>query len=291
MKKILLSFDYSLSLAKEIAKISKISFFQIKREILPDKETIITVPAQVKNAEIILITSLNNPNTKLIDIIFACKACKNNGAQKITLAAPYLCYMRQDKQFKPGQGISAKIIGKLLSNYIDKLITIDPHLHRIKRLKSIYTCKSITLSSIENIKRYIKSKYKSPIIIGPDGESYQWAKTIADSIGAKAIILNKVRYSGTKVKIYTTKELEQIPKSQKIIIIDDIISSGVTLLYIGKFLRSKGYTNLTTIAVHGIFANNCYPELKKIYKEIITTNTIVHKTNKISVADIIAEKI
>src|SRR3989338_537110 len=291
MKKILLSFDYSLSLAKEISKIKKLPIFIVNKTTLPDQETIITIPTQVKNAEVILIASLNEPNQKLIDIIFTCEACKNNSAQKITLIAPYLCYMRKDRQFKRGQGISAKIIAQLLSRYIDKLITIDPHLHRIKKLSQVYTTKTVTLTAIKNIENYIRKNYKSPFIIGPDGESYQWAKTIADNIGAKAIILNKVRYSGTKVKIYTTKELEQIPKTQKIIIIDDIISSGVTLLYIGKFFRNKGYNNLAAIVVHGIFADNCYPKLKKYYKEIITTNTIVHKTNKISVADIIAEKL
>ncbi len=291
MKKILLSFDYSINLGKEIQKITKIQLFRVNKQILPDQETIITIPTKVKNKEVIIIATLNNPNQKLIELLLTIEACKTNGAQKITLVTPYLCYMRQDKQFKPGQGISAKIIANLLSNYIDKLVTIDPHLHRIKKLNQVYKTKTITLTAIKNIENYIKQNYNNPIIIGPDGESYQWAKTIANNIGSKAIILKKVRYSGTKVKIYTTKELEQIPKTQKIIIIDDIISSGVTLLYIGKFLKSKGYTNLTTIAVHGIFANNCYQKLKEIYKEIITCNTIAHQTNKINIADLIAKKI
>ena len=291
MNKIILSFDYSQQLAKEISKFSKIPYYPIEKIQFPDKESMISIAAKLSKKEIIIVASLDNPNEKLIDILIAIETTKSFGAQKITLIAPYLCYMRQDKQFKPGQAISAKIIAKFLSSHIDKLITIDPHLHRIKKLNDVYTAKTATLTAIKNIEKFIKSNYNSPIIIGPDGESYQWAKTIADNINAKSIILKKVRYSGTKVKIYTTKELEQIPKSQKIIIIDDIISSGTTLLYIGKFLKQKGYNNLTTIAVHGIFANSCYPKLKKYYKEIITTNTIKHQSNKISIADLLAKEI
>ena len=74
----------------------------------------------------------------LFDIIFAAETAKDLGAKKVILVAPYLSYMRQDKRFKSGECISSKIMAQLLNRSVDKLITIDPHIHRYKSLKDIF---------------------------------------------------------------------------------------------------------------------------------------------------------
>ena len=100
----------------------------------PDGESYIKFKTDIKNKDIILFNSLNNPNEKVIPLIFAAEIAKNLGAKSVGLCAPYLSYMRQDNIFNPGEVITSKYFAKLLSSYFDYLITVDPHLHRYKNL-------------------------------------------------------------------------------------------------------------------------------------------------------------
>jgi ribose-phosphate pyrophosphokinase len=105
----------------------------------PDRETYVRITSNVRNKEVIIIRSLNDPNAKTIELILLCNTLRENGAKRVGLIAPYLAYMRQDKQFKSGEGISAKYYAALLSKYFDWFITVDPHLHRINSLRQIFS--------------------------------------------------------------------------------------------------------------------------------------------------------
>lgn len=96
----------------------------------PDEETVIKIDSNVANRIVIFNANLNRPNSKLLPLLFAAETARSLGALKVVLIAPYLTYMRQDKVFEPGQGITSAYFAKLISHYFDALITIDPHLHR-----------------------------------------------------------------------------------------------------------------------------------------------------------------
>ncbi len=81
---------------------------------------------------------LIDPNDKLISILFAAEALRRNGAERLVLVAPYLCYMRQDAAFKAGEAISQKVVGRLLAETFDRVITVDAHLHRTKTIQSVF---------------------------------------------------------------------------------------------------------------------------------------------------------
>ena len=111
---------------------------EITRHEFPDEETVIKIDSNVNNRTVIFIASLERPNAKILPLLFAAKTARSLGASKIILIAPYLAYMRQDKVFEPGQGITSTYFAELISNYFDGLITIDPHLHRWHALSETY---------------------------------------------------------------------------------------------------------------------------------------------------------
>ena len=117
----------------------------------PDGETYLRVLTPVQGRDVIVNATLFHPNEWLLNLLFLANALKAQHARQITLVAPYLSYMRQDKQFQPGQGITSKYFAKLISNYFDSLITIDPHLHRWHLLNDIYSIPTKILHATDNI--------------------------------------------------------------------------------------------------------------------------------------------
>lgn len=230
------------------------------------------------------------PEMSLFDIVFAAETAKDLGAKKVILAAPYLAYMRQDKRFHPGEAVSSCFMAKLLNNSIDKIITVDPHLHRYKSLKAIFTIPAKDLTANSLIAKYVRQKHPDSVIIGPDWESYQWAEAIAKQVGVESTVLEKTRFSSRHV---TSKMVGQIDiKGKEVVIVDDIISTGHTIAEAAKKAKSLGAKKIIAIGVHGLFVEKALSIMKKAgVHEIVTTNCIEHKTNKIDVTGLLAEEL
>src|SRR3989344_1031605 len=279
----------SRELAKNISKILNCEYSELKVNKFPDGELYVKFNAELKNKEIILIQTLHPSNDALLELIFACHTAKELGCRNIKLVIPYLAYIRQDKRFNPGEAVSSRIVGSLLS-CVDEIITIDPHLHRFNSLNEVFNTKTKKLTANEIIKKFISKNFKNPVIIGPALESYQWAKKIALEINAEASILKKERFSSTKVKVSAVNGIEI--KNKEVIIIDDIISTGNTILEAIKNIKKLKPRSINVIGIHGIFADKkVYEEIKKSTKSIITTNTIPNKNAKIDISQLIADSI
>jgi len=256
----------------------------------PDGETYVRVIDNVSGKDIILICTLNYPDDKLLALFFLSKNLKDLGAKKITLIAPYLAYMRQDKKFKPGEAITSNYFAKIISEIADELITIDPHLHRRHSMSEIYSipCKVLHASGL--IAGYIKNKINDPLLIGPDSESEQWVSEVALSAKAPFIILEKERRGDKDVRI-TVPQIEKY-KNCTPVLIDDIISTAHTMMETIQHLKNAGMKMPVCIGVHPIFAGNAFEELKSSgAAEIISCNTIMHESNKIDITDLIGKNI
>jgi ribose-phosphate pyrophosphokinase len=249
----------------------------------PDGEIYLKINSDLENKNVIVMTSLNNPNEKILPLLFFSRAIKKSGANKVGLIAPYLAYMRQDKQFNPGECITSHYFAEIISQHFDWLMTIDPHLHRYKSLQEIYTIPTITLHAKEKIFEWILNNIENPIIIGPDVESKQWAENKA---GIPYLILQKIRRGARDVTI-------SIPKinnyqSHTFILIDDIISTARTMIETVKHLKERSNNSIVCLGIHAVFAKNAYQELiKSGCDRIITCNTIDHTTNTIDLSTLI----
>lgn len=246
----------------------------------PDDETYIKVNTVVKDRKVVLITSLDHPNTKLLPLLLVCETLRDLGAEEVGLVVPYLAYMRQDKRFNVGEGITAKYFASLLSQYFDWLITVDPHLHRIKNLGEIYTIPTTVLHATDAISRWIKKEIENPLIIGPDGESEQWIASIAKDVGAPYVISEKIRRGDRDVES-TTPDLEKYPENTPVLV-DDIISTAKTMLQTIQHLKTMQMKPAVCIGIHAIFSGDAYAELLHSgVDRVITCNTIHHPSNAI----------
>jgi ribose-phosphate pyrophosphokinase len=274
---------------KNIARQLGLAAHEISVHHFPDKESLVTLPDK-KNDHVILFISLDYPNNKLVELLLTCKTLRKQGTQQISLVAPYLCYMRQDKSFNPGEVISQQVIGRWLSDLFDDIITIDPHLHRVQSLDSVIPgTNTIVLSAAPMLGEFVKSLHKTVHLIGPDEESLQWVKNVAHISHSPYSVANKERLSDTRVEVQLP-EIDYI--DQHIILIDDVISTGHTIAQAANRLYEQGVKQVDAIATHALFNHDAIALLNNSkIKNIWTSNSITHPTNKISLDDLLAQQI
>ena len=287
MKKVVFGGTNSKDIAKKVARKIKAPYADLIVKRFPDGELYLKLPLDVKGKEVILVESMHpNPDLIMIETIFASRTCKELGAKKVTVVAPYLAYMRQDKRFHPKECKSNTIMSALMT-CADRIMTIDPHLHRIKSLKDIFRIPAKKLSANDAIAKYIKKNIKNEVIVGPDSESYQWAKAIAEKIHVHATVLRKKRYTSRHVRIVVKPGTEF--KGRNVVIVDDIISTGNTMIEPIKQIKKMGAKKVYCIGVHGLFVEGALKKLKKLGVTVLTTNTIVNPASKIDMAETIAK--
>lgn len=283
----------SLGLAEKIAKKAGAKLGKLECRTFPDGELYIRFMDKVEGEKIAVVESMfPDPNRSMLALYFAGRTAKSLGAKKVTAVVPYLGFMRQDKRFNEGECVSSKEMAHMLNSSFDSIITIDPHLHRIRNLAEIFHIERKRLSANSAIAEHIKKRFKqgSAIIAGPDIESSQWAKAIADSIHYESVVFLKQRFSSRHVKINVMVEMNW--KKRDVIIVDDIVSSGHTMIEAVKEVKKRGPKSIQCICVHGIFAEGAYEKILKAgAKGMISTNTIEHKSNGIDLSGMIAEEL
>jgi ribose-phosphate pyrophosphokinase len=284
----IISCSHGKHLARKIAAKARRAYSALEVKKFPDGELYLRFVKEVKSKVVVLVQSFyGSINDCLIETVFAAYTAKDLGAKKVFLVAPYFPYLRQDKRFKPGGCISLQETAKVIDRCIDKVFIIDPHLHREKTLRHIFKTKSATLSANNLIADYIRKNIKNPLIVGPDWESYKWAQRVAEKIGCDFAIMEKRRYSATKVRVRLNKKIGIGSKS--VVFVDDMISTGHTLLEAIKALKKLGAKKVTCLAVHGILVENALEKLKKAGATVVTTNTIPNNAAKIDVSSLIAK--
>ncbi|MFC5271980.1 ribose-phosphate pyrophosphokinase [Adhaeribacter terreus] len=287
MKKLIFALPGNETLSENLVKLTGAEKGELLVHKFPDGESLVQLKSEVAGKEIVMVCTLHQPDKKLLPLYFLAKELRNLHAVKITLVAPYLAYMRQDKAFHPGEVVTSKCFAELLSGLVDELITIDPHLHRWKTMRDIYTIPCNVLHASGLIANYIKNHIAKPVLIGPDSESEQWVSEVAKQAEAPFLVLEKVRRGDDNVQV-SVPQVAQF-KDPTPVLVDDIISTAHTMIETVNHLKNAGMKPATCIGVHAIFAGNAYDALKETGVEIITCNTIPHRSNRIDLSELIAE--
>jgi ribose-phosphate pyrophosphokinase len=285
-KPIIFALPGNESLAENLCE--KLSAEQGKATIrnFPDGETYVRIHSDVQDKKVILACTLYQPDSKILPLYFLAKTAKDLGAESVCLMAPYLAYMRQDKQFNPGEGITSDYFGDLISQFVDSLITLDPHLHRRSSLSEVYSIPSQVVHAAHHISKWIKTNIEKPVLIGPDSESKQWVSEVAKDADAPFIVLQKTRRGDKDVEV-SVPEVDKF-KYHTPVLVDDIISTARTMIAAVNHLKNAGMKAPVCIGVHAVFAENAYHDLKDAgTQEIITCNTIPHESNAIWIDDLL----
>ena len=252
----------------------------------PDGESYVRLHGDLAGRAVDLVCTLARPDAQFLPLVFAADAARDLGACEVNLVSPYLAYMRQDKRFHAGEGITSLSFARLLSATFDKLVTVDPHLHRHPNLASIYTMATATLQAAPLLADWIAAHTDRPLIVGPDAESEQWAGDIAARIGAPHVVLSKVRHGDRRVEI-DVPDLSAW-RDHTPVLVDDIASSGRTLAQAARAMVAQGLPRPECVVVHALFADDAWAELTPLLTRITSTDAVAHPSNRIALAPLIA---
>jgi ribose-phosphate pyrophosphokinase len=261
---------------------------RIEQRRFPDGESYVRIDSPVAGRAVMLLAGLDRPDDKVLPLLFAAATARDLGAREVGLIAPYLAYMRQDARFRAGEGITSIYFARALSSAVDWLVTVDPHLHRRKSLSEIYSVPAVAMHAAPLLAEWIGGAVERPLLIGPDAESSQWVEAVARGAGAPSIVLEKQRRGDRAVDI-AVPDIERW-RDHTPVLVDDIVSTGRTMIETVRHLKRAGLRPPVCVAVHGVFAGDAYEALRAAgAARVITANTIHHDSNAIDVAPLIAE--
>lgn len=266
-----------------------IAAHEIAIHAFPDGELRVTIASPAPVA--IVYAPLDRPNDKLLTLMFAAEALRRNGARRLILVAPYLCYMRQDAAFRPGEAISQRVIGQLLGSTFDRIVTVDAHLHRTRSLREVFPeAEADNLSAVPAIASALRTAGfdRSMIVVGPDSESRAWVEHLAGELGLDAVVGDKQRHGDRSVDIVFTDKARLAGRPA--LLLDDIVSSGGTLIACAQALRAAGALSVDAIVTHALFPMTAMSAFSAAgIRSLRSTHSVPHPTNAIPLDALLAD--
>ena len=264
---------------------ARLGLLEVRR--FPDGESYVRIGSAIAGRAVVLAATLDRPDEKLLPLMLTAATARELGAGSIGLVAPYLPYLRQDRRFRSGEAVSARHFSHLLAEPLDWIVTVDPHLHRLHALTEVYPIPTKSVTAAPRLAAWVRDHVPAPILIGPDEESRQWVARVAAAVGAPWEVFRKRRLGDESV----SEELPDLGahRDRTPVLVDDIISSGTTMIQSARALVRAGFTAPWCVAVHGIFADGAYARLNASgVAGVVTSNTIAHPSNAIDVHDLLA---
>ncbi len=280
----------SQDLAKRLARKLKATYINTELRAFPDGENKITLSAKPKKNRIIVVQSTYPPvDSNLIQCLSLISKAKQFSPSVIAVV-PYMGYARQDREFLPREVVSMQVIAKLFKAAgATKLIVVDIHsLIGLKHFK--ISAKNISAVP-ELVKFFKKLKLKNPLVVSPDLGGKKRTKEFAKLLNSNYIALKKKRDRKTgKVKIISTNLKQVIGKD--IILVDDMISSGGSIIKATEFLKKQKCKRVFVSCTHALLVGDAEKRIKKAgVTKIVSTNTIPGTTSKVDVSNIIAKTV
>jgi len=244
----------------------------------PDGEKYVRVLGEGKEA-IVVQSTFNPQDEHLVELLLLGDALRERGFEHLKAIVPYLAYSRQDRVTKDGEPISVRAIMKALGLYYDELYVFD--LHNPKTLR-YFPGKAVNLSPARAIAEYFREKLGDGLVLAPDKGALERAKAVAELLNLEFSYFEKKRISPTEVQM-TPVEVDV--EGKNVLIVDDIISTGGTMIKAANILRGMGAEKIFVAATHGVFAEGAIERVSRAVDELAVTNTIPTPVSKISLVE------
>lgn len=280
----------SQDLAKKLARKLRATYINTELRIFPDGENKITLSKKPKKSRIIVVQSTYPPvDSNLLQCLSLISKARQFSPNVIAVV-PYMGYARQDKEFLPGEIVSMQVIAKLFKGAgAKKIIVVD--IHSLIGLKH-FKLSTKNVSAVPELVKYFKKlKLKEPLVVSPDLGGKKRAQEFAKLLGSSYIALKKKRNRKTgKVKIVSTNLKQVIGKD--IILVDDMISSGGSIIKATEFLKKQKCKRVFVSCTHALLVDSAEKRIKKAgVSKILSTNTIPGPTSKVDISNIIAKTV
>lgn len=273
------------NLAQKVSEISRIPLGKLDLGKFSDSEIDVWIEDDVNNSDVFIIQSNSLPvNDNIIELSLIADAVRRSGAHKITAIIPYFGYSRKEKQSRRGEPISAKVIADIIiASGINKVVCLDLHADAIV---GFFDVPVIYLSALEILATKLKEeKLTNPIVVAPDVGGVKRARNFASLLSAPLAVIEKHRHTDRRDQMEVLSMSGEV-SGDTAVIIDDVISTGGTIIESANALRKKGVKKIIVCATHGVFAGDAVKNLEKSpVDKLIVTDSIAQtaKSKKIEV--------
>ncbi|MCX6817132.1 MAG: ribose-phosphate pyrophosphokinase [Candidatus Beckwithbacteria bacterium] len=282
-------------LAARLAKALKTRLGKIELSKFPNDEIRVWVTEKNVGKRAVVVQSLSHrTDNHLMQFCLICDALKRKGVNKIIAVIPWMGYSKQDKAFRPGEPLSAQVVAKMLEvTQLTKIITYDLHKPEIARF---FKTKVINLSGRRVFREYFKNKVdQNTVVVAPDEGARNSSKRFAYDLKAHVAYIKKKRDLNTgKV---TVRGISRSVAGKKILIKDDMIATGSTLIEAAKFLKTQNVASIAVAATHHLYLPGVQEKLDQSgITNLVVTDTVEPKARSkkltvVSVAEMIAKEI
>ncbi len=277
-------FPDTLAFGRALARATGRPCVPVEVHRFPDGESLVRIRPPA-GAHALLVHGLADPDAKLVTTLLAADALRRAGARRVTLVAPYLPYMRQDAVFHPGEPVSQQVVGRMLGAAFDGVLTVEAHLHRVRRLAEVVRGRSRSVSSAPALAAWLRRQGGDWLVVGPDEESAPWVEAIARAAGVRGVVARKERHGDRAVAV----QVPPIPAGTRAVVVDDVASSGATIAATARALRRAGARTVDALVTHAIFAPGAVARIRRAgVRRLVSCDTVPHRTNAIGVAALVA---
>lgn len=245
----------------------KLPSIKIEKSVFPEGELYLRIKENIKGKPVTIITNITPTN--ILEVLFLVDAVKHAGGKLNKIIIPFLSYARQDKLYHPGEAVSGAVVCSLLRQLHVPITVYDIHSEKLRKYLSFEHRSILPLL----VKQLPKWQY---VVVSPDLGGAKRAGKIAKLLHAPLLVMKK-----TRTKKGITIAFSGNVTNKSVLIVDDMISTGTTLLKAVALLRKHGAKEIYCIATHGLFVGNAKQKLKQSgIKKIIVSNTLPVKATK-----------
>ena len=249
----------------------------------PDGELYLRVGGRMEGDDVVIVQS-NRTDSDLLELLLLEDAVREAGARHVLVVVPYFGYARQDRLFFPGEPVSARALCRHVELDADVVVTVD--LHSTQTLTH-FRKPAFEASGIPAIARLLRER-PTDVLVSPDKGGIERVRRMSQLIEKPWFALDKRRIDSEHVELSLPAELPLAVEGKQVVLVDDVITTGGTIVEAAKLLKSQGAAAISAACTHGLFLRDAFERIKAVTDEVYSTDTLGNPAEKASVAPDIA---
>jgi len=293
---VVLSGNSNRELFKEICAYLKVPEGKAQVTRFPEGEIRVQILQNIRGRDVFIVQSTSTPpNEHLMELLILIDAAKRASASRVTAVLPFFGYARQDRKDRPRVPITAKLVANLITVAgTDRVLAMDLHAGQIQGFFDIPVDHLYSINVLGDYFR--KKKLKNLVVVSPDVGGLKMARAYSKVLNASLAIVDKRRENDRETHVMN---IIGSVKGRNVLLVDDLISTGGSLVEAAHALKKEGALDVHAAVVHPVLAE---PAIRRIQesdiKELVVTNSIpipeskrIAKVKVLSVASLLAEAI
>lgn len=266
-------------LAEAIAACLDVELGGADIEQFVNSNTFVRLHQSVRAKDVFLIQPTSAPvNDNLMELLIFIDTLQRDSAGRITAVVPYYGYGRTDKKDQPRVPITARLVADLIEVAgADRVVTLDLHAKQIQGFFSI-ACDELPALDLF-VDHYRAHPIPDATVVAPDIGSLRRARNFADKLSLPLAIVEKRR----SLLGDHTEQLNLIGDvaNQNVLIVDDEIDTGGTLVKAANFVSERGALQVYACATHAVLSGDAPDRIRgSALCEVVVTDTVAISQGK-----------